>query len=289
MVGGCPAMRVSIVTPTWNRAATLKRTLESIESQTLIPFRHVIADNLSDDETSDLVNDYKKRAAYEVVHLREQDRGIYDAMNKGAQAAGGDALYFLNDDDRLLAPNSLQLLARALLLVPKGVVFADVAVLDPGQGTSKIRTHRQVNRLTLAEKSICQQATLYSRKAIEAVGAFDAGLRAAGDYDWMIRALVRHRIQAVYLRQTIAIFMAGGISSYPAHAREFRAEMDVVADRYFSSEVRERALHYRRFWRKIPWGLHFCPGSEKADRLNVISRFPLWQKLLPDPLRLVDF
>ena len=282
-------MKVSIVTPTWNRAATLKRTLESIESQTLTPFRHVIVDNLSDDETSDLVCDYKKRAAYEVVHLCERDRGIYDAMNKGANAAGGEALYFLNDDDRLLAPDSLELLARALVLVPAGVVFADVTVFDPAQETSKIRTHRQVNRLTLAEKSICQQATLYSRKAIETVGGFDAGLRAAGDYDWMIRALVRDRIQSVYLRQTVAVFTAGGISSDPAHAMEFRAEMDAVAGRYFSPEVRERALRYRHFWRKIPWGLRFCPGSEKSDRLNVISRFSLWQKLLPDPLRLVDF
>ena len=282
-------MKVSIVTPTWNRAATLKRTLESIESQTLTPFRHVIVDNLSDDETSNLVCDYKKRTTYAVVYLRERDRGIYDAMNKGAHAAGGEALYFLNDDDRLLAPDSLELLARALLLVPTGVVFADVAVFDPDRGASKIRTHRQINRLTLAEKSICQQATLYSRKAIETVGAFDAGLRAAGDYDWMIRALVCERIQAVYLRQTVAVFTAGGISSDPAHAMEFRAEMDAVAGRYFSPEVRERALRYRHFWRKIPWGLRFCPGSEKSDRLNVISRFSLWQKLLPDPLRLVDF
>lgn len=282
-------MKVSIVTPTWNRAETLQRTIESVESQTLHPFRHVIVDNLSDDETSDLVCGYQKRAPFEVIHLRERDRGIYDAMNKGTHAAGGEALYFLNDDDRLLALDSLELLARALLLVPKGIVFADVAVFDPARGTTKIRTHRQVNRLTLAEKSICQQATLYSRKAIEAVGAFDAKLRAAGDYDWMIRALVREGIQAVYLRQTVAVFTAGGISSDPAHALEFRAEMDTVADRYFSPELRERARRYRRFWRKMPWGLHFCPGSEKADRFNIISRFPLWQKLLPDPLRLVDF
>ncbi len=282
-------MKVSIVTPTWNRAATLKQTIESVESQTLTPFRHVIVDNLSDDKTSDLVCDYKKRAAYDVVHLRERDRGIYDAMNKGTHAAGGEALYFLNDDDRLFAPDSLELLAKALLLVPAGVAFADVAVFDPILGISKIRNHRQVNRLTLAEKSICQQATLYSREAIEKVGAFDSDLLAASDYDWMIRAMVCHRLQAVYLRQTVAVFTAGGISSHPDHATAFRAEMNSVANRHFSPEVRERACRYRRFWRKIPWGLHFCPGSEKADRLNVVSRFVLGKKLLPDPLRLLDF
>ncbi len=282
-------MKVSIVTPTWNRATTLKRTLESVESQTLVPFRHVIVDNLSADDTSDIVHSYQKRSPFEVVHLRERDHGIYDAMNKGTQAAGGDALYFLNDDDRLLDPDSLQLLAQALSLKPSGIAFADVVVFDPGRGTTKIRNHRQVNRLTLAEKSICQQATLYSRQAIESVGAFDAGLRAAGDYDWMIRALVRHGLPAVYLRQSVAVFTAGGISSDPAMAREFRAEMDIVVERYFLPEVRARALRYRRFWRKIPWGLHICPGAETADRLNVAHRIAIGKKLLPDPLQLLDF
>lgn len=282
-------MKVSIATPTWNRATTLQRTIESVESQTLRPFRHVIVDNLSEDATSNLVAEYKARAPFEVVHLREKDHGIFDAMNKGAQVAGGDALYFLNDDDRLFAPDSLELLAQALSLVPTGVVFADVVVFDPIHRTSKIRNHRQVNRLTLAEKSICQQATLYSRKAIESVGAFDAGLRAAGDYDWMIRALVCDRIQAVYLRQTVAVFTAGGISSDPAHAMDFRAEMNAVADRYFPPAVRERALRYRRFWRKIPWGLRFCPGAETEDRLNVDSSIAWGKKLLPDPLTFLDF
>jgi glycosyltransferase len=282
-------MNVSIVTPTWNRSATLQRTIESVESQTLRPFRHVIVDNLSEDFTSHLVGEYQARAPFEVVHLRERDRGIYDAMNKGVQAAAGDALYFLNDDDLLLASDSLQCLARALSLAPSGIAFGDVVVCDPGRGTSKIRNHRQVNRLTLAEKSICQQATLYSREAMKLVGPFDAGLRAAGDYDWMIRALVRHGLPAVYLRQTVAVFTAGGISSDPAHAVDFRAEMNAVADRYFPPAVRERALRYRRFWRKIPWGLRFCPGAETGDRLNVDSTIAWRNKLLPDPMAFFDF
>lgn len=282
-------MKISIVTPTWNRATTLQRTIESVESQTLRPFRHVIVDNLSEDSTSRLVNQYQARAPFEVVHLRERDRGIYDAMNKGVKAAGGDTLYFLNDDDRLLASDSLQCLARALSLAPSGIAFGDVVVVDPVRGTSKIRNHRQVNRLTLAEKSICQQATLYSRQAMELVGTFDAGLRAAGDYDWMIRALVGHGLPAVYLRRAVAVFTTGGISSDPAQAGEFRAEMNLVADRYFPPEVRARALRYRRFWRKIPWGLRFCPGSETADRLNVASTLAWGKKMLPDPMALLNF
>lgn len=282
-------MNVSIVTPTWNRARTLARTIESITAQSPPPFRHVIVDNLSEDNTTEIVSLYKERAPYSVVHLRERDSGIYEAMNKGALAAGGEALYFLNDDDQLVAPDSLRLLAKALALAPHGVAFADVLVSSTTRETPRTRNHRQVNRLTLAEKSICQQATLYSRQAIEAVGPFDHSLRAAGDYEWMIRALVRHAIPAVYLRRTVAVFAEGGISSDPAHAMAFQAEMNAVANRHFSADVRARALRYRRFWRKLPWGLKWCPGFENADRLRVTSRIALGTTLIPDPLALLDF
>ncbi len=282
-------MNVSIVTPTWNRSATLVRTIESIESQSLRPLRHVIVDNLSEDDTPELIARYKDRASYSVVHIRERDSGIYDAMNKGVLAAGGEALYFLNDDDRLLEQDSLRLLSKALSGAPEGISFADVLVANRDRGTSKRRNHRQMNRLTLAEKSICQQATLYSRKAIESVGPFDGDLRAAGDYDWMIRALVRHRIPAVYLRRAVAEFAEGGVSSDPANASTFLAEMTTVANRHFSADIRARALRYRRFWRKLPWGLHWCPGFEKADRLRVASRIALGTTLIPDPLALFDF
>jgi glycosyltransferase len=282
-------MRVSIITPTWNRCATLEQTFRSVESQHLKPHQHIVVDNLSHDETPEVLQQYASRAPYEVIHLRENDSGIYDAMNKGAKIAEGEALYFLNDDDQLLDTDSLELLAKCVSLAPDGVAFADVVVRNPKTGSAKVRNHRQMNRLTLAEKSICQQATLYSRQAIEKVGPFYSSLKAAGDYDWMIRALVRHRLPAVYLRRSVAVFSEGGISSDPARAVEFRGEMDSVASRYFSPEIRDRAVRYRRFWRKIPFGLRFCPGSQPEDQLNITSHITIGNLIFRDPLSLLDF
>ena len=289
LVGDYCEMKISIITPTWNRCDSLARMLQSVEAQSLRPFEHLVIDNLSTDKTADIVSNYAARAPYSVIHMRNGDRGIYDAMNQGAARAEGEALYFLNDDDTLYAVNSLHLLALALKSAPGGVAFGDVIVRDPITCTDKRRNHRQMNRLTLAEKSICQQATLYSRKALETVGTFDARLRAAGDYDWMIRALVWDRIQAVYLRRTVAVFTAGGISSDPVHALEFRAEMDAVACRYFSPEVRERASRYRRFWRKMPWGRAIMPGANRTDSLGVLSRVLFAGRLCSDPLSWLDF
>jgi glycosyltransferase involved in cell wall biosynthesis len=282
-------MKISIITPTWNRCDSLSRMIQSVEAQFLIPFEHLVIDNLSTDRTADLVHNYAARAPYPVIHVRNGDKGIYDAMNQGAARARGDALYFLNDDDALFRPNSLTLLSSALKLVPGGLAFGDVIVRDPSTGDERRRNHRQMNQLTLAEKSICQQATIYSLKAFAAVGFFDSRLKAAGDYDWMIRGLVGLRIPAIYLRSVVAIFASGGISSDPARNEEFRAEMNLVTARHFPAALRARALRYRRLWRKLPWGLNLCPGHEKADRLSITTRTAFQNYLLPDPLALLDF
>lgn len=282
-------MNISIITPTWNRCSSLARMIQSVEMQVKQPMEHLIVDNLSTDDTASLISAYAARVPYPVIHKREGDKGIYDAMNQGAARAQGDALYFLNDDDTLFRPHSLSLLSSALNLAPDGVAFGDVIVRDPNSGAERRRNHRQMNRLTLAEKSICQQATIYSRRAFHAVGFFDAGLKAAGDYDWMIRGLVRHRIRAIYLRSVVAVFSFGGISSDPARAEDFRAEMNLVTERHFTAAIRARALRYRRFWRKLPWGLRLCPGREKSDRLFVTSRIAFQNCLLRDPLSILDF
>jgi glycosyltransferase involved in cell wall biosynthesis len=282
-------MKISIITPTWNRCDSLARMIQSVEAQSLKPCEHLVIDNLSTDGTASVVSAYASRAPYPVIHIRNGDNGIYDAMNQGAAKAQGDALYFLNDDDALFKPGSLGLLSAALNLAPGGLAFGDVIVRNPSSGTERRRNHRQMNRLTLAEKSICQQATIYSQKAFDTVGFFDAGLKAAGDYDWMIKGLVGLRIPAVYLRAAVCVFACGGISSNPAHNEEFRTEMNLVAQRHFPASIRARALRYRRFWRKLPWGLNLCPGYEKADRLSITTRTAFKNCLLPDPLSLLDF
>jgi len=289
LVGDFFSMKISVITPTWNRCDSLARMIQSVEKQNMKPLEHIIIDNLSTDGTPAVVRDYAARAPYPVVHRREGDKGIYDAMNQGAARAEGEALYFLNDDDTLYAVNSLHLLALALKSAPGGVAFGDVIVRNSITCKEKRRNHRQMNRLTLAEKSICQQATIYSRKAFHETGFFDAGLRAAGDYDWMIRALVSKRLPAVYIRHPVAVFSTGGISSDPSQKMEFEAEMKTVGARYFNEMDLARAKRYRKFWRKIPWGLRCCPGLEKADCLRVAARIPLHNFLLPDPLALLDF
>lgn len=282
-------MNVSIVTPTWNRAEALPRMLASVETQTPKPHEHIIVDNRSTDGTATIVNEYARRVSYRVLHLTEGDCGIYDAMNQGARAAEGDVLYFLNDDDRLANPKALGTLTSALARYDADFAFGDVLVVDPQRGTSSVRHHRQMNRFTLAEKSICQQATIYSRRIIDQVGPFDASLRAAGDYDWMMRAFLKNAAKAVYLRSVVANFALGGISNSDVHSAAFKAEIRSVRLRYFTEADLERAKRFRRFWRKFPFGLQLMPNAGSSAAFDILTRHPIGDRLIPSPLAWIGF
>ena len=89
-------VKISVITVSYNSAATIADTLRSIASQTHPDVEHWVVDGNSKDDTLAVVE------AYRHPSLRvssESDKGIYDAMNKGMAWATGDIVGFLNADD----------------------------------------------------------------------------------------------------------------------------------------------------------------------------------------------
>ncbi len=280
-------MKVSVITPTWNRAASLPGTFASVQAQGDLVAEHFVVDNLSTDATAEVVAHYAASAAYPVHHLREADGGLYEAMNKGVARARGEAVYCLNDDDRLLGPESLGVLVGLLEHTGAAFACADVQVRQ-ADGRLRLRHHRQINRLTLAEKSICQQAILYRREAFRIHGGFDASLRFAADYDWTLRVLLQDGGRLACVRAVVAEFAEGGLSSAPAHRAAFEAEMEAVRRRYFSADDLRRARAYRRRWRKVPFGERLVSFAGPV-RLPVCPRLHVLGRFWPDPLAWLGF
>jgi glycosyltransferase involved in cell wall biosynthesis len=91
---------LSIITATYNRGHVIKDCLDSVLRQNFKNIEHIIIDNLSSDNTQEIVEEYIKKADYKVRYIREADTGIYNAFNKGIRIAEGDWIHFLNSDDR---------------------------------------------------------------------------------------------------------------------------------------------------------------------------------------------
>ena len=97
--------RLSIITVNHNDLAGLRKTRDSILSQTFQDFEWIVVDGDSTDGGKDFIQEHQEEMAW---WCSEQDNGIYNAMNKGIEHAQGEYLLFLNSGDTLSAPDTLK-------------------------------------------------------------------------------------------------------------------------------------------------------------------------------------
>jgi glycosyltransferase involved in cell wall biosynthesis len=95
-------MLVSILSVAYNSEATIARTIESVLAQTYQNIEYIIIDGNSMDGTVAVAESYcpkfeKKGIPYTIIS--EPDRGMYDALNKGARISKGELVGQINTDD----------------------------------------------------------------------------------------------------------------------------------------------------------------------------------------------
>lgn len=96
-------MTISIITATYNSAATIADTLNSVLQQTHQDYEIIVIDGVSSDGTLDIVRSFETKMQGKLNVISEPDKGLYDAMNKGLRRATGEVVGILNSDDFLVA------------------------------------------------------------------------------------------------------------------------------------------------------------------------------------------
>jgi glycosyltransferase involved in cell wall biosynthesis len=97
----------SVIIPTFNREATIRETLQSVEQQTFRDFEVIVVDDGSSDSTCEIVRSFGS-----VKLIQQPNAGPGAARNRGAANAGGRYLAFLDSDD-LWFPWTLANFSRA--------------------------------------------------------------------------------------------------------------------------------------------------------------------------------
>lgn len=119
--------KLTIVTPSYNQAQYLERTILSVLNQQYPNLEYFIMDGGSTDGSVDII---KKYEPYLAGWVSEKDKGQTDAINKGFRRATGDYVAFQNSDD-VFAPNALSCVADAWRKAPDtDVFFGDMYITD---------------------------------------------------------------------------------------------------------------------------------------------------------------
>jgi glycosyltransferase len=222
-------MKFSIVTVSYNSAATIADTLRSVCSQTHADIEHLIIDGGSTDDTLAVV---RREGAHVARLVSEPDRGIYDAMNKGLALATGELVGFLNADDMLASPDTIAALAAAAAGANADVLYGDLLYVHKDRPGEVVRYWRSggfaASRLRYGWMP--PHPTLYVRRSVQqALGGFDLRLRIAADYDFMLRCLSAPALRIGYLPRVLVHMRTGGASNRSLRALRDKSREDLFA------------------------------------------------------------
>lgn len=204
---------ISIITPTYNSADTLRDTIESVLSQQGVMLEYIIVDGGSTDGTLDIIRSYGNRIT---KVLSEPDQGLYDAMNKGIRLAKGDIVGILNSDDMYTSQDVLADIQVALDRHDCDSVYADLDYVKRRRTACVVRRWRSGNRSNAAIKLgwMPPHPTFFVRKHLyEQYGLYAPELRFSADYELMLRFLYKYEVSTCYLRRTIVNMRTGGVSN----------------------------------------------------------------------------
>ena len=237
-------MKISIITPSFNHARFIRRTIDSVLSQQGdFELDYRILDGASTDGTVEILSSYGNRFAW----TSEKDGGQVDAINKGLRAADGDIVGWVNSDDMLL-PGALARIAAAFREHPEAEwVHGRCEIIDENdrpirrwvEAYKDFRSKRHTFERLLTENYVSQMTTFWRRPILDEVGYLDPSIKLAFDYDLWLR--LARRGAPVYIPTPTACFRIYETSKSGAgYALQMRETADIAA-RYAESGTVTRA------------------------------------------------
>ena len=180
----------SIITVTYNAAATIEATLLSVRQQTYRHFEHLIIDGASKYNTLYIIYKYKDDT---IKVFSEPDKGLYDAMNKGIRMASCDYLCFLNAGDTFHEVDTLEKIANTISTTPDAlpsILYGETAIVNAERQFLHMRRHKAPDVLTWKSFQqgmlVCHQAFLVKRTLAE---PYNLQYKYSSDFDWCIRMM----------------------------------------------------------------------------------------------------
>jgi glycosyltransferase involved in cell wall biosynthesis len=236
----------SIVTCTWNSAATLADTLASVQRQTCRDLEHIFVDGGSTDGTLDMIAAYPGRKRV----LCDIKGGISRAMNQGIEAATGDYVAHLHSDDYYASDDVLAVVSERFLAEGVDWVFGTVQVLRDGKLIPPYPMLPYSYRSFAAGRAWVPHPAVFIRRSVFGrVGMFDEGLKYAMDIDLWLRLGQVARPATVDRPLTIFREHAGSVSS--SNKIKARREEFAVRRRYLRRAPLAFGLYCLRYMKRM--------------------------------------
>ena len=205
-------MKISIITVCFNSEKTILDTLNSVLNQTYKNIEHIIVDGKSKDKTNFFLKKYplKNKKIYSL-----KKGGVYNALNYGIKKATGDIIHILHADDIFQSHNTLTDVVSIIKKKKEKIFLSDV-VFFKGNNYSSISRLYSAKNFTYNKINfgiMPPHPGLFAKKEIYKKFLYDETYKIAGDFDFFLRTLLKHKIKFFYLNLISVRMRLGGISS----------------------------------------------------------------------------
>lgn len=185
---------VSVIIPTYNRCDMLKQAVDSVLEQDFRDFELIVADDGSTDSTQEMLRTYGKRISL----IRQENRGVSAARNRGIASASAELIAFLDSDD-LWMPKKLSEQLAFFNSNPDALICQTEEIwIRRGIRVNPKKKHKKLSGMIFeASLLLClvsPSAVMMRRSLFDEFGLFDETLPACEDYDLWLRIGCRHPI-----------------------------------------------------------------------------------------------
>lgn len=237
-------MKISVITPSYNQANFLKKTIESVISQKGdFEIEHIIMDGGSTDGSVEVIKNYESRIKNEefdglnkgitFIWKSENDNGQSDAINKGLRIATGDIVAYLNSDDIYLK-DCFQNVAQSFENNSEMQWLTGYCQIIDEKGNqiqSAIMKYKNffLNRYSykklLILNFVSQPCTFWRKKLIQSIGLFNEELHYTMDYDYWLR--IGEKNGPIIIKDYLAGFrIHGGSKGGSQYIKQFDQDLE---------------------------------------------------------------
>lgn len=228
-------MMVSVIIPTYNRPRLLLRALGSLQAQLYPDWQALVVDDGDGAglEVALSLGDSRIQA------MKNQGKGQVQARNTGLQAASGQAIALLDDDDWWLDPTHL---LRALRVLREGsaLVYRGGYLVYEREGIELERTSfdfRATPEMLRKDNLLLATGLVYPKAFHDQLGAFDPEMSDYWDWDWYLRVTAAGFPLVQLPGRGVAVAMHGGNMSYSARLEERQRNLDKLSAKHGLSGV----------------------------------------------------
>jgi glycosyltransferase involved in cell wall biosynthesis len=187
------APSLSVIVATRNAGAHLDTCLSSVAAQSLPSIEVIVADGGSTDSTRAILENSPTVTQW----FSQPDRGVYDAWNHALDIASGQFVCFLGADDSFARPDVAARLVAAGEAIDADLICSRVALVDAAGSVRRVVGEPYDPQRLLRNQVVAHPGLVHRRQLFETFGPFDASLRIAGDYEFLLR--LGDRVSATFV------------------------------------------------------------------------------------------